>query len=501
MNLRRKLLTVFGALALLSLVTAAVTLWTISSWTRTTKATENHYQRSLLLQRIRATTFRAFKEVPDAVTGDDADSDQEFAEYIKPAEEDFETWAKLAEDEAELQQVKQIRESFDVLEATAKETFALVKQNRMKEAFDLMEGKLEDNDFENFNRLTAEAVESDRVKREEIRATNANTQRTARIVLFVVGFGTIALVLLLAAYLASDLFKPLEDLRKALKRTAEGDYNQELHDTREDEFGAVNRAFNEMVKTISHREKLTGNGESADNPELGFNSFTSKMTIHKLVAQMRLRVMELDAKLLQSDAETNESKDEKKTDIKKTNAPKAEKINLDEIVENLENLSQAIVRVADFSFPLDITLSKTDVSALLYDTLLRFHDELSKRGISLEIEVDREVKFATLDHLKIREAVTELIRNALKALPESGGKLGLRARLDDTNLLIEVADNGAGAENLTVDEIDIRARRDYRTGLKLTKAIVEQHGGKMKINSESGAGTFVQMSLPLRIEA
>jgi len=502
MNLRRKLLTVFGALALLSLVTAAVTLWTISSWTKTSKATENHYQRSLLLQRIRASTFRAFKEVPDAVTGDDVDSDQEFAEYIKPAEEDFETWAKLAEDEAELQQVKQIREAFDVLEATAQETFTLVKQNRLKEAFDLMEGKLEDNDFENFNRLTAEAVESDRAKRQEIRLTNANTQRTARIVLFVVAFGTIALVLLLAAYLASDLFKPLEDLREALKRTAEGDYNQELHDSREDEFGEVNRAFNQMVKTISHREKLSGDGkEDAENSEHGFNSFTSKMTIHKLVAQMRLRIMELDSKLAQNDTKIDEKEDAKESENENTDAPKAEKINLDEIVENLENLSQAIVRVTDFSFPLDITLSKTDVRALLYDTLLRFHDELSNRGVSFELEVDKEIKYASLDHLKIREAVSELIRNALKALPESGGKLGLRARLKETDLLIEVGDNGEGSDSLTVDEIDIKHRRDYRTGLKLTKAIIEQHGGKMRINSEAGEGTFVQMSLPLRLEA
>ncbi len=505
MNLRRKLLTVFGALALLSLVTAAVTLWTISSWTRTSKATENHYQRSLLLQRIRASTFRAFKEVPDAVTGDDPDSDTEFAEYIKPAEEDFEKWANLAEDEAELQQVKQIRAAFETLEAEAGNVFALVKQNRLKEAFDLMEGKLEDNDFENFNRLTAEAVESDRVKREEIRQSNANTQRTARIVLFVVAFGTIALVLLLAAYLASDLFKPLKELKQALERTAEGDYNQELHDSREDEFGEVNRAFNVMVKTISRREKLSGNGDDEENAELGFNSFTSKMTIHKLVAQMRLRIMELDSKLVQNDAKMDEKEDEnadeKKSENEKTDAPKAEKINLDEIVENLENLSQAIVRVTDFSFPLDITLAKTDVSALLYDTLLRFHDELSNRGVSFELEVDKTIKYASLDHLKIREAVSELIRNALKALPESGGKLGLRARLQDTDLLIEVADNGTGADNLTIDEIDIRHRRDYRTGLKLTKAIIEQHGGKMKINSEPGEGTFVQMLLPLRLEA
>jgi len=362
----------------------------------------------------------------------------------------------------------------------------------------LMEGKLEDNDFENFNRLTAEAAGSDRAKREVIRASNDNIRRTARIVLGIVAFGTISLVLLLAAYLASDLFKPLEELRKALKRIAEGDYNQELNDSREDEFGAVNRAFNAMVKTIARREKLSGYGgdKESENEELGFNSFTSKMTIHKLVAQMRLRISELNTKLKQPAAESSVRKSETTNDV----APTGEKINLDALVENLENLSQAIVRVTDFSFPLDITLSKTDVRVLLYDTLLRFHGELSRRGVSFELEVDKEIKYATLDHLKIREAVSELIRNALKALPESGGKLGLRARLRDTDLLIEVGDNGAGARNLTVDEIDIKERRDYRTGLKLTKAIIEQHGGKMKINSESGEGTFVQMALPLRLE-
>jgi len=260
MNLRRKLLTVFGSLALLSLVTGAVTLWTISSWAKTSTATENHYQRSLLLQRIRASTFRAFKEIPDAVKGDDADSEEEFEEYIQPAKEDFETWARLAEDEAELQQVRQIRQSFDILEITAKETFALVNQNRFKEAFELMEGKLEDNDFEDFNRLSEEAAKSDRAKREVIRESNENTRRTARIVLAVVAFGTISLALLLATYLASDLFKPLEELRKALKRTAEGNYKQKLHDSREDEFGAINRAFNQMVKTIARREKFAGDG-------------------------------------------------------------------------------------------------------------------------------------------------------------------------------------------------------------------------------------------------
>jgi signal transduction histidine kinase len=127
---------------------------------------------------------------------------------------------------------------------------------------------------------------------------------------------------------------------------------------------------------------------------------------------------------------------------------------------------------------------------------------MSQRGVSFELNVDEQIKYATLDHLKIREAIGELIRNALKALPESGGKLGLRARLEDANLLIEVADDGAGDGNFSLDESDAAApRHDFRAGLKLTKAIVEQHGGKMRINSDAGEGTFVQMALPLRLEA
>ncbi|MDQ4063048.1 MAG: hypothetical protein M3122_03940 [Actinomycetota bacterium] len=59
-----------------------------------------------------------------------------------------------------------------------------------------------------------------------------------------------------------------------------------------------------------------------------------------------------------------------------------------------------------------------------------------------------------MDRLKLREAVGDLLRNALAALPEYGGRLGLRSRLseDGTDLLIEVADEGGGAEQSLIDE-------------------------------------------------
>ncbi len=153
---------------------------------------------------------------------------------------------------------------------------------------------------------------------------------------------------------------------------------------------------------------------------------------------------------------------------------------------------------------LDLELSRTDVRALLYRVFMRFQDEFAERAISLDLEIAPEVGHAVVDKLKLREAVAELLRNALEALPENGGHLGLRSRLseDGTELLIEVADDGAGAEQSLIDrafdpsgyEEDDRPR----TGLTLTKAVIEQHGGRFGIESEPGEGTYAQIRLPLR---
>ncbi len=494
MNLRRKLLTVFGALALLALLTAGVTLWVLSQWRTTNERTENHYQRSLLLQRVRATMFRAFKEVPDAVTGDDKDSREEFIKYLRPAEEDFKRWAELADSEDEREQVRQVRAAYDVLVADANQTFDLVDAGRMREAFDLMEGKLEDQDFVTFENLSEEAVASDRRNRQLIRENNERTRRTAQIVLTIAAFATLSLVLLLAAYLASDLFAPLREVKTALERAAQGDWNRLLNEERADEFGEINRAFNQMAAAGATREQRAGMQAAAtgddDDPtgEDTWQQTTSRLTLHTLVAQMRARVK----RLAQNGGEAEDSPEVKR-----------------QLIEKVEQLAQAVVRVTEFGFPLDLNLANTDVRELLYEVLLRFHEDLSTRGVGLEIEVAPDVAFAIVDRLKLREALGELVRNALRALPERGGKIGLRARLaqPEGDLIIEVADNSGGTDEPLVDQtfgdgdnnryLGVKTKR-AGVGLKLVKAIVEQHGGEVTITSEQGEGTYVQMRLPLR---
>lgn len=174
------------------------------------------------------------------------------------------------------------------------------------------------------------------------------------------------------------------------------------------------------------------------------------------------------------------------------------------MVVQLDRLSQAVARVTEFGFPLDLNLARADVRELLYEVVARFQDEFAERAISLDLEVSLEIDHAVVDRLKMREVLSELVRNALAALPERGGHLGLRSRVsgDEPELFIEVADDGAGAEQSLIDEAfdpeNVEEDEQLHTGLVLTKAIVEQHGGELDIESIPGQGTYVQIRLPLR---
>lgn len=485
MNLRRKLLTTFGALVLLGLAIAGVTVWATVQWESSNEELQNHYTRSLEVQRIRAAFFRAFKEVSDAVTEGDQDAQQEFEEQIGQAEQDFKVWADLADTEEELQQVQEVLTASWALVLDARGVFDLVEAGREEEAVELMEGQLESENFRSFEATTEQVVASDRSLRDDILAQAESVRRTVQLVLLVASFGILSLLLLIAAYLISDLFRPLRDLERALGDVEKGDLDRRLDEGRADELGAVNRAFNRTVEAISRRERMealsavppdNGDDEGGDRT---WQSAPSRVTLHRMVSRLRSKIIKLGF--------ANGSGDDR-----------------GELVDELDLLSQVVARITEFGFPLDLNLSRTDVRALLYRVFMRFQDEFAERAVSIELQIAPEVDHAIVDRLKLREAVGELLRNALAALPESGGRLGLRSYLseDGTELLIEVADEGKGAEQSLIDGAfdpsePAEDERD-RVGLTLTKAIVEEHGGLFEVESEPGEGTYARIRLLLR---
>lgn len=487
MNLRQKLLTTFAGLALLTLATAGMTMWTIARWQDSNAKLRGHYQRSLLLQQVRATTFRAFKEVPDAVTGGDLDARQEFEQLLKPAEQDFKAWSQLADSNAERQQVQQVRRAYEVLIQDARKVFDLVDANRRNAAIDLMEGQLEDRDLRIFQKLTEQAATTDRQNRQVINAQVESTRQTAQIALAIAAFGSISLVLLLAAYLAADLFAPLREVEQAMDDVAKGDLQRRLEMDRADEIGKVGEAFNRMVEAIQKRQQVAISLDGAtQDGDFRWQSMPSRVTLHRLVSQLRSACSSASLSRFDRISQNDRLNGEKQV-----------------LIEQLDILLQAVTRITDFGFPLDLNLARTDIRALLYEVLLRFQAEFAGRGISFELDIAPEVNYAVVDRLKLREVLSELVRNSLAALPEQGGRLGIRTLVmaDGNELSIEVADNGSGIKQSLIE----RAFKNIHTeqeqagaGLAITKAIVEQHGGQLIIKSEPGKGTDVQIQLPIR---
>lgn len=105
-----------------------------------------------------------------------------------------------------------------------------------------------------------------------------------------------------------------------------------------------------------------------------------------------------------------------------------------------------------------------------------------------------------IDPTQLREVLTNLILNAVAAMPE-GGTIEIRSRSDDQWVSIEVHDTGVGVSSEQQEQIfepGYSTRPDGSgLGLSVSRTIVEQAGGKLCVTSAEGMGTTFTIVLPI----
>jgi signal transduction histidine kinase len=103
---------------------------------------------------------------------------------------------------------------------------------------------------------------------------------------------------------------------------------------------------------------------------------------------------------------------------------------------------------------------------------------------------------------RLVQVFVNLLRNALNAVPASGGAIRVRARADRHRVIVDVEDNGPGIPPEVLPDIFeafVSTRLDARgTGLGLTVAqgIVHQHGGAIAASNRPEGGACLEVSLP-----
>jgi signal transduction histidine kinase len=124
------------------------------------------------------------------------------------------------------------------------------------------------------------------------------------------------------------------------------------------------------------------------------------------------------------------------------------------------------------------------------------------RGVALGVEASAGT--ALLDPEQLRQAVDNLLLNAIEATPE-GGRVSVRAAASPTEWTIEVRDTGGGIDPADVPRIfDLyftTKATGTGVGLAVTQQIVAGHGGTVEVESAPGAGTVMRVRVPVVGEA
>jgi signal transduction histidine kinase len=123
-------------------------------------------------------------------------------------------------------------------------------------------------------------------------------------------------------------------------------------------------------------------------------------------------------------------------------------------------------------------------------------------GVSLRLEATAGLPQAAADPDRLRQVIENLVDNAVRHSPR-GGTIEVRLEADDGRLTVAVADEGPGippAEHERVFERFYRgtsASPGLGLGLYLARELVDAMGGRIRVESEPGAGATFTVELPL----
>ena len=152
---------------------------------------------------------------------------------------------------------------------------------------------------------------------------------------------------------------------------------------------------------------------------------------------------------------------------------------------------------------IELAREPVDIRATIDAAARGIMDRLAEARLKLAVDVPADIGFFAGDPQRIRQVVFNLLSNAA-AFSSSGQTIAVAARRRDGEVVLRVADQGAGippAEQGRVFERfesgrDGKGRRGVGLGLSIVRSFVELHGGRVELVSAAGAGTTVTCYFP-----
>lgn len=278
-------------------------------------------------------------------------------------------------------------------------------------------------------------------------------------------------------YLTKKMLSPLQQMSKAAKQFAAGDFSYRVKIDGSDELSELGRAFNDMAEALAVLEGSR-------------RSFVSNVS-HELKTPMTSIAGFIDGIL---DGTIPKEKEDYYLGI-----VSGEVKRLSRLVVSMLNMSK--IESGD----LEMKPSRYDISDQIIHILLTFEQKIENKNIDIRGLDEFKPTFVVADPDMIYQAIYNLVDNAVKFTNE-GGYIAVRLKETATQIELSIKNSGTGikAEDLSrvferfykADKSRSLDAKGAGLGLYLVKLMIEMHGGRVSAKSESENTAEFSFTLP-----
>lgn len=306
-----------------------------------------------------------------------------------------------------------------------------------------------------------------------------------RSAVLLIGGSGILIAVVLSTWIAARVTRPVEQLASAAQQVADGDWNTQVPVSSNDELGQLAESFNQMTRQmLQQREHLVQTERVAAWREL------ARRLAHELKNPLFPLQITVE-NLLRAREQSPEMFEEIFRESTST------------LLAEIQNLKNIIARFSDFSRMPQPTFQPVSLNDVVHGVMRLFQAQLAagnQLGITPQLELQPDLPQIAADPDLLHRALSNLVLNAMDAMP-SGGVLSVRTLALDGRVQLEVSDTGSG---LSAEECG-RLFTPYYTskthgtglGLAIVQSVVSDHNGRVSVNSSPGRGTTFRIELPV----
>ncbi|WP_160847435.1 ATP-binding protein [Pontibacillus yanchengensis] len=174
---------------------------------------------------------------------------------------------------------------------------------------------------------------------------------------------------------------------------------------------------------------------------------------------------------------------------------------LDIIIGELERIQSLVNQFVLLRKPTDLKTETCNVPTLIENTVELMNSNAHLQDIDIQFDSTHSELKLDIDHAKIKQVLINFIKNAFESMPNGGEvHIQLTSNAEENEVNIAIQDQGIG---MTKDQVNKLGKPFFTTkesgmgmGLTICFDIIKAHHGEIKIESEEGEGTRVDLVLP-----